>query len=303
MSCENEATPRGEKRRCLVPQGTRHRLTSFVPRGVASRGETSNLTTGWSVYRDPVGPVCTAHTGRYSLKFQTLVSGIERLLLLINLFSSCFSDAHTAGLIKYRDPYPFGVDPRWRGSRSELPFLNSIKMKMSILLGVSQMNLGIILSYFDAKFHGSFLDIRYILLLLMAIIAVPWMLFPKPFILRKLHTERFQGRTYGILGTSEMDLDQDPDSARRQHHEDFNFSEVFVHQMIHSIEFVLGAVSNTASYLRLWALRYVTLALASFFFMVNTGIHWIFWFLLLLSLAHSELSTVFYEKLLLLAWG
>ncbi|XP_072954271.1 V-type proton ATPase subunit a1 isoform X1 [Typha angustifolia] len=244
------------------------------------------------------------------------------------------SDAYTVGLIKYRDPYPFGVDPKWRGSRSELPFLNSLKMKMSILLGISQMNLGIILSYFDAKFHGNSLDIRYqfmpqmiflnslfgylallivikwctgsqadlyhvmiymfldptadlgenqllwgqkelqILLLLLAVVAVPWMLFPKPFILRKLHTERFQGRTYGFLGTSEMDLDVEPDSARL-HHDDFNFSEVFVHQMIHSIEFVLGAVSNTASYLRLWAL----------------------------SLAHSELSTVFYEKLLLLAWG
>ncbi|GMY10671.1 V-type proton ATPase subunit a1 isoform X1 [Fagus crenata] len=244
------------------------------------------------------------------------------------------SDANTAGLVKYQDPYPFGVDPSWRGSRTELPFLNSLKMKMSILLGVAQMNLGIILSYFNARFFGSSLDIRYqfvpqviflnslfgylslliiikwctgsqadlyhvmiymflsptdnlgenqlfwgqrplqIILLLLAFIAVPWMLFPKPFILKRLHTERFQGRSYGMLGTSEMELDVEPDSAR-QHHEEFNFSEVFVHQMIHSIEFVLGAVSNTASYLRLWAL----------------------------SLAHSELSTVFYEKVLLLAWG
>ncbi|KHG14971.1 vatM [Gossypium arboreum] len=244
------------------------------------------------------------------------------------------SDAKSAGLIKFRDPYPFGVDPSWRGSRSELPFLNSLKMKMSILLGVAQMNLGIILSYFNARFFRSSLDIRYqfvpqmiflnslfgylslliiikwctgsqadlyhvmiymflsptddlgenelfwgqrplqIVLLLLALVAVPWMLFPKPFILKKLHSERFQGRTYGLLGSSEFDLDVEPDSAR-DHHEEFNFSEVFVHQMIHSIEFVLGAVSNTASYLRLWAL----------------------------SLAHSELSTVFYEKVLLLAWG
>lgn len=247
--------------------------------------------------------------------------------------TSC-RDATTVGLIKVRPAYQFGVDPVWHGSRSELPFLNSLKMKMSILLGVAQMNLGIFLSYFNAKFFrnsvniwfqfipqliflnslfgylslliivkwctGSQADLYHVMiymflsptddlgenqlfagqkqlqlsLLLLALIAVPWMLFPKPILLKKQHEARHQGQSYAIVQSTDVDVLEEQDQGTHGH-EEFEFSEVFVHQMIHTIEFVLGSVSNTASYLRLWAL----------------------------SLAHSELSTVFYEKVLVLAWG
>lgn len=80
-----------------------------------------------------------------------------------------FRDATTDGLIKVRSAYPFGLDPVWHGSRSELPFLNSLKMKMSILLGVAQMNLGIIMSFFNAKFFRSCVDIWYVFIILNSI--------------------------------------------------------------------------------------------------------------------------------------
>lgn len=246
--------------------------------------------------------------------------------------ASC-SEATTVGLIKVRDTYAFGVDPAWHGSRSELPFLNSLKMKLSILLGVAQMNLGIILSFCNALFFrnsinvwcqfipeiiflnglfgylsvliimkwwtGSQVDLYHVMiymflgptddlgenqlfsgqkttqivLVLLAIISIPWMLIPKPFLL-KLEHNRHHGHSYAPLQDTEESLLVETNQDSHGHGE-FEFSEIFVHQLIHTIEFVLGAVSNTASYLRLWAL----------------------------SLAHSELSTVFYEKVLLLAWG
>ncbi|XP_062989415.1 V-type proton ATPase 116 kDa subunit a 4 isoform X2 [Elgaria multicarinata webbii] len=234
------------------------------------------------------------------------------------------------------NPYPFGIDPVWNIANNKLTFLNSYKMKMSVIMGITHMVFGVVLSLFnhvyfkktvniilqfipemifilslfgylvfmiifkwckygaeDAQIAPSIL-IHFInmflfsyndasnpplyehqqevqtFLVIFALISIPWMLLIKPFILRADHqkAQRMVRTKVPPAGDIEVEIMESNHSKKGKledhsggghgghddHEEEFNFGDIFVHQCIHTIEYCLGCISNTASYLRLWAL-------------------------------------------------
>ncbi|XP_010209437.1 PREDICTED: V-type proton ATPase 116 kDa subunit a isoform 1 isoform X1 [Tinamus guttatus] len=257
-------------------------------------------------------------------------------------------------------PYPFGIDPIWNIASNKLAFLNSFKMKMSVILGIIHMLFGVTLSllnhiYFkkplniylgfipEIIFMSSLFGYLVILifykwtaydartsrdapsllihfinmflfsysdpsikmlykgqkglqcfLVVVALLCVPWMLVAKPLVLRHQYlrrkhlegqpveaqvstvpseqaleaaaaatgTHNFGGIRVGN-GPTEEDaeiIQHDQLSTHSEEGEEptedevFDFADTVVYQAIHTIEYCLGCISNTASYLRLWAL-------------------------------------------------
>ncbi|CAK0904573.1 unnamed protein product [Prorocentrum cordatum] len=57
--------------------------------------------------------------------------------------------------------YPFGIDPAWHGAKNELVYMNSMKMKISVVLGVTQMCLGLLLRVLNTWHERSGLDFLF----------------------------------------------------------------------------------------------------------------------------------------------
>ncbi|XP_032270853.1 V-type proton ATPase 116 kDa subunit a isoform X1 [Phoca vitulina] len=229
-------------------------------------------------------------------------------------------------------PYPFGIDPVWSLAVNHLSFLNSFKMKMSIILGVTHMTFGVVLGVFNhvhfGQWHRLLLEtlpelifllglfgylvflviykwlrvsaagaatapsilIHFInmflfshsptnqplfpgqevvqsALVVLALATVPVLLLGTPLFLRWRHRRSLRptGRQpeedkSGILDDSDASMagwgseEEKAGCPGNGEEAEFVLSEVLMHQAIHTIEFCLGCISNTASYLRLWAL-------------------------------------------------
>uniref|UniRef100_A0A674D9H3 V-type proton ATPase subunit a n=1 Tax=Salmo trutta TaxID=8032 RepID=A0A674D9H3_SALTR len=204
----------------------------------------------------------------------------------------------------FNGPYPLGIDPIWNLASNRLTFLNSYKMKMSVIVGISHMSFGVILGVFNhlhfrKKFNLYLVFLPEMLFLLclfgylVFMIIYKWLAFSArdsqmaPSIL--IHfinmflmqgdgvPPLFPGQVHvcshsvcvpnGILlpictiGNSVL-FGTHPLNISRKRLVllsvccvlQFDFGDMFLHQSIHTIEYCLGCISNTASYLRLWAL-------------------------------------------------
>ena len=251
--------------------------------------------------------------------------------------------------------YRFGLDPVWMSSSNELGFINSLKMKLSVILGVIHMVLGICLKGLNNLFQCNCVDFIFVFIPQLTLMLIlfgymdflifvkwsinykskeylapdiktllmniflkvgklpnaptkdeDWKFFLKRDLLEKIHfyiliasaicvvimfvpkviisfymaKAKYNKEVMRNVGAIEENNDEEAEKINQEQliqnnaneNEPPAFSDFLVETVIETVEFVLGTVSNTASYLRLWALSLAHSQLAAVFFQYTIGI-------------------------------
>ena len=246
----------------------------------------------------------------------------------LGIFGSCYKnvkDDNGEKIAKRKGDcvYPIGLDPKWYVASNELSFLNSFKMKMSVIIGVLQMILGLFLKGMNGIYFGDYADFifefipqlifmcllfGYMILMIYIKWGTDWsddlskapslitqllMLFlnmgstgPDNFKTPLFHREdyhfqetfQYYALVISVICIPVMLLIKPTIEYFKLPKEEINNNEneikmnqvsitdLAVNQIIETIEYVLGTVSHTASYLRLWALSLAHAQLAKVFF-------------------------------------
>lgn len=109
-----------------------------------------------------------ALSGLYNTRYLLLLMGFfsvfsgfiynDFMSIPLELWDSCYVNQGDIAVIKPDCVYPFGIDPKWYMGHNELVFINSLKMKLSVIFGVTQMLIGIFLKSLNAVHNNDFLE-------------------------------------------------------------------------------------------------------------------------------------------------
>uniref|UniRef100_T1GSH5 V-type proton ATPase subunit a n=2 Tax=Megaselia scalaris TaxID=36166 RepID=T1GSH5_MEGSC len=198
--------------------------------------------------------------GRYIIMFMGLFSMYTGFIYndvfskSMNIFGSKWKNMYNESTVEHNenlqlDPktdafgaYEMGLDPIWQLGSNKIIFLNGVKMKLSIILGVLHMIFGVCMSIFNFVHfkRSASIVLEFLPQILFLCLLFGYMVFMM----------FFKFVAYSADATSQPQTAGCAPSILIM----FINMMLFKSVTIHTIEYVLSTISHTASYLRLWAL-------------------------------------------------